>query len=105
MSELSDDALSFLAESAHGDAPTPGDRERLRHKLMLELGAAAFTATAVGGSSALAAAASTSGAVAHAPTVLGGAAGTPSVAAGALTASGGGAAFGLGKLLAAAALV
>lgn len=49
MSELSPETREFLARERHSDAPTSADRKRIRERLMLELGAAAFTAGAGAG--------------------------------------------------------
>jgi hypothetical protein len=46
MSELSPETREFLARERHSDAPSAADRKRIRERLMLELGAAAFTAGA-----------------------------------------------------------
>jgi hypothetical protein len=49
MSELSPETREFLARERHSDAPSATDRKRIRERLMLELGAAAFTASAGAG--------------------------------------------------------
>ena len=47
MSELSPETRAWIDAVGAGDAPTPEDRARIRQKLALELGAAAFATTAV----------------------------------------------------------
>jgi hypothetical protein len=47
MSELSPETRAWIEAAGRGDAPQAEDRARIRHKLALELGAAAFVSTAV----------------------------------------------------------
>lgn len=96
MSELSPEALSLVEGGRSAGQPSAADRERLRSKLVAQLGAAAFaSATATHASTATALSSNAAG------STVGGAAASSAATVGAS----GGTLFGLTKLALAAALV
>jgi hypothetical protein len=94
MTELSPEARSLIESAHQADDPTANDRERIKGRLAMQLGAAAFTAAAVSSSTAAAAGAGAMSQTASAASAAGG------VKAGLFASLGG-----LGKVLVTASLV